>query len=198
MPTTRRRRPTVGDPSAAVPISASPPCRPSRRTRCVTKSPRHSPARGWTTRSTPPLPAPITSGSAPWAPAPRPTRCSRRASTVRRRPVRCNWATSTRPAGWCGGVVNANQCQAVIWQTEQTPFGEVTQTSGNLTQPLRSPGQYADPETGYSYNYFRDYDPTVGRYVQSDPIWSRGGVHTYGYTHIFPAPLNLRLGRFDQ
>ena len=74
-----------------------------------------------------------------------------------------------------------DQSQAVVWQTEQTPFGEVTQTTGTLAQPPRFPGQYADPETGYSYNYFRDYDPSVGRYVQSDPIGLDGGINTYGY-----------------
>jgi RHS repeat-associated protein len=79
-----------------------------------------------------------------------------------------------------------DQSQAVIWQTEQTPFGEVTQTTGTLAQPLRFPGQYADPETGYSYNYFRDYDPSVGRYVQSDPIGLRGGLNTYGYVYQNP------------
>ena len=35
---------------------------------------------------------------------------------------------------------------------------------------LRFPGQYADKETNTNYNYFRDYNPTTGRYVQSDPI----------------------------
>ena len=38
-----------------------------------------------------------------------------------------------------------------------------------------------DQETGTSYNYFRDYDPSLGRYVQSDPIGLVGGVSTYGY-----------------
>ncbi|MBK8971489.1 MAG: hypothetical protein IPM37_09045 [Hahellaceae bacterium] len=79
-----------------------------------------------------------------------------------------------------------DQSQAVVWKTEQTPFGEVTQTTGTLAQPLRFPGQYADPETGYSYNYFRDYDPSVGRYVQSDPIGLRGGLNTYGYVYQNP------------
>lgn len=76
--------------------------------------------------------------------------------------------------------------QAVVWQTEQTPFGEVTQATGTLAQPLRFPGQYADPETGYSYNYFRDYDPSVGRYVQSDPIGLRGGLNSYVYANLDP------------
>jgi len=42
------------------------------------------------------------------------------------------------------------------------------------------------------YNYYRDYDPSIGRYIQSDPIGLRGGANTYGYvggaplTHIDP------------
>ena len=32
------------------------------------------------------------------------------------------------------------------------------------------PGQYFDKETNLHYNYFRDFDPAIGRYIQSDPI----------------------------
>ena len=61
---------------------------------------------------------------------------------------------------------------------------------------MRFPGQRHDAATGLYHNYFRDYDPTVGRYVQSDPIGLAGGISTYAYGNGAPLgfsdPLGLR------
>jgi len=57
---------------------------------------------------------------------------------------------------------------------------------GSATVNLRFPGQYFDQETGLHYNYFRDYDPQTGRYVESDPIGLDGGLNTYGYVEGNP------------
>jgi RHS repeat-associated protein len=55
---------------------------------------------------------------------------------------------------------------------------------------LRFPGQYYDQETGLFYNYNRDYDPAVGRYVESDPIGLYGGSYsTYSYAQSDPVVL---------
>jgi hypothetical protein len=53
--------------------------------------------------------------------------------------------------------------QAIVWDGLFDPFGEEVGIAGLAAMPLRFPGQYADEETGYSYNYFRDHEPTLGR-----------------------------------
>lgn len=69
---------------------------------------------------------------------------------------------------------------SVVWSGQYRPFGEIS-ASGSLAQPIRFPGQYQDHETGDFYNYYRSYDPSIGRYTQSDPIGLHGGFNTYGY-----------------
>ena len=76
--------------------------------------------------------------------------------------------------------------QGITWDAQFEPFGEEYLITGSATQPNRFPGQYADAEAGYSYNYFRDYDPTIGRYIESDPIGLDGGSNTYAYVNGNP------------
>ncbi|HGJ9330250.1 TPA: RHS repeat domain-containing protein, partial [Pseudomonas aeruginosa] len=59
----------------------------------------------------------------------------------------------------------------IAWQWQSDAFGRGEALSQGSTQiNLRFPGQYYDAESGLHYNYFRDYDPETGRYVESDPV----------------------------
>ncbi len=73
-----------------------------------------------------------------------------------------------------------------VWTWNPDPFGTTAPNqnptgAGNFVYNLRYPGQYFDAETGSHYNMARDYNPSTGRYIQSDPIGLTGGVNTYGY-----------------
>jgi RHS repeat-associated protein len=76
---------------------------------------------------------------------------------------------------------------AVVWKATYDPFGlaaisdDVAGTGIRTTLNIRFPGQYFDAESGLHYNYFRDYDPTIGEYLESDPIGLKGGLNTYSY-----------------
>lgn len=51
---------------------------------------------------------------------------------------------------------------------------------------LRFPGQWFDKETGLFHNGFRDYNPSTGRYMQSDPLGLEAGFNTYAYVGSNP------------
>jgi RHS repeat-associated protein len=69
-----------------------------------------------------------------------------------------------------------NQAAQAVWRWDQAePFGgnppdENPSGLGSFAFNLRFPGQYADKETNLHYNMMRDYDPAIGRYIQSDPL----------------------------
>ena len=73
-----------------------------------------------------------------------------------------------------------------MWTWFSDPFGTDAANSnpagaGTFAYSLRLPGQVFDGQVGLHYNYYRDYDPGTGRYVQSDPLGLKAGVNTYAY-----------------
>jgi RHS repeat-associated protein len=77
----------------------------------------------------------------------------------------------------------------VVWQIEARPFGDSPTITGTQTLNLRFPGQYYDAESGLHQNWFRDYQPNLGRYVEADPIGLAGGAGIYTYVLNSPARL---------
>jgi RHS repeat-associated protein len=88
----------------------------------------------------------------------------------------------------------------LMWRWDPDTFGSVGPNTnpaglGTFTYNLRFPGQYALPESGLNYNYFRTYDPQTGRYIESDPIGLDAGVNTYAYTLDNPLSYADRTGQ---
>ncbi|WP_228064786.1 RHS repeat-associated core domain-containing protein [Muribacter muris] len=76
-----------------------------------------------------------------------------------------------------------NEKGELCWYASYKGWGEL-QGEHNLKgihQPLRLQNQYADKETGLHYNFFRYYEPTVGRFINQDPIGLAGGENLYRF-----------------
>ena len=74
------------------------------------------------------------------------------------------------------------------WQLpyQGNPWSEVEPTSNGYTYNLRSPGEYADAETGTNDNINRTRSPSLGRFAQSDPSGLNGGISTYAAVNNNP------------
>jgi RHS repeat-associated protein len=71
---------------------------------------------------------------------------------------------------------------ADVWRAAIEPFGNAKVASeAKIEVNLRFPGHYFDTELGLHYNRFRCYDPSLGRYLQSDPLGIAGGYNLYAY-----------------
>lgn len=81
----------------------------------------------------------------------------------------------------------SDQNQTIVWRWDGDAFGEggldndPDNNGVSVFMPLRFPGQMVEEPSGLYYNYYRDYDPQLGRYIQSDPIGLDGGINTYSF-----------------
>jgi RHS repeat-associated protein len=86
----------------------------------------------------------------------------------------------------------ADATGTTVWRwDQQEPFGnnvadEHPSGLGTFDLPLRLPGQYYERETARHQNNNRNYDPSIGRYEESDLIGLKGGLNTYTYGNLAP------------
>ena len=92
---------------------------------------------------------------------------------------------------WVGlpetGGANPNQVAQETWRVQ-----------ANLVVPpvlnLRYPGQYYDAEAGLVQNWWRTYEPRIGRYSSADPIGLNGGWNRFAYVEGDGVNLSDRMG----
>ncbi|WP_308021777.1 RHS repeat domain-containing protein, partial [Neisseria canis] len=85
----------------------------------------------------------------------------------------------------------------LLWLGEYDAWGKLTKetnVTGRAHQPFRLQNQYCDSEIRLHYNFFRYYDPDVGRFINQDPIGLLGGNNLYHFApnrQVWIDPLGL-------
>lgn len=83
-------------------------------------------------------------------------------------------------------VMMTDESRNIVWQASYLPYGEVRTITGSATLNQRFPGQWFQMETGLAYNWHRHYDPSVGRYLQPDPLGMPDGPSRWAYVGNSP------------
>lgn len=87
-------------------------------------------------------------------------------------------------------LVMTDAAKAKVWDAYVEPYG-AAQAFGTPSAglDLRLPGQWLQAETGGLHqNWHRDYDPSLGRYIEVDPLGLEAGQNVFAY--VDDDPLN--------
>jgi RHS repeat-associated protein len=83
---------------------------------------------------------------------------------------------------------------AVRARYDYDPFGGTTKISGNLEADFGYTGHFRHAVSGLYLAPYRGYNPTIGRWLNRDPIGEAGGLNLYGYVSNNPVNLLDPLG----
>ena len=76
-------------------------------------------------------------------------------------------------------VLVTNELGQTVWNSEYTPFGQITKDDPGFNKAIKFTGKDLDPDTGLYYFNARWYDSDIGRFISEDPI--KYGLNWYTY-----------------
>ena len=91
----------------------------------------------------------------------------------------------------------SNSAGALAGTYTYDSYGKATTSTGTPTNPLQYTAREFDSETSLLFNRARYFDPSVGRFLNQDPIQFGGGTNFYAYTRNNPIVRTDPLGYYS-
>ena len=91
-----------------------------------------------------------------------------------------------------------NAAGASVWSAVWLSWGGAHTITGAEINDARFPGQWFQLEAGLHYNWHRAYDPTIGRFTQSDPMEFVDGPSLFAYAGNSPFEYVDPTGRYTR
>ena len=89
-----------------------------------------------------------------------------------------------------GSVTSLSNSSGVLANTyTYDSFGNLTASTGTVTNPFQYTGREFDAETGRYFYRARYFDQSIGRFISEDPVGFKGGINFYAY--VLNNPINL-------
>ena len=106
-------------------------------------------------------------------------------------------ATSYYQADGLGSLTSLSTTSGAIANTyTYDSFGNLTASTGSVTNSFRYTGREWDSETNLYYYRARYYDPAAGTFLSEDAIGFNGGLNFYSYVNNSPTMLVDPLGNY--
>jgi RHS repeat-associated protein len=86
--------------------------------------------------------------------------------------------------GNVGAVIDSNQLVSAFYHYDT--FGNLMQQSGTLSQPFQFSTKRYLANVGLNYYGYRFYNPSMGRWMNRDPLGEAGGINLYGFVQNNP------------
>lgn len=104
-------------------------------------------------------------------------------------------ATSYFEQDGIGSVTSLSNSAAALANTySYDSFGNLTGSTGTITNPFRYTAREFDPETNIYEYRARYFDPSIGRFIGEDPMGFEAGTNFYRYVENRPLDLVDPLG----
>jgi len=98
-----------------------------------------------------------------------------------------DYAGTVRAMSDASGNVTGCAQGVLCQQLGYDDFGNLSSGTGATGEPYRFTGQRYDAETGMYYYRARYYSPSIGRFMQMDPVGSKDDLNLYAY--VFNDPM---------